>query len=380
MTDNEKITRRDFFRHSSLLCAAPAFYPLMNVFGPVGAVPPENKPFLVEARFYDKLPNKRIQCRLCPRECAIDDLERGYCGVRENRDGIYYTLVHSQPCTYHVDPIEKKPLFHFLPGTTAFSLATVGCNVECKFCQNWDISQTRPEQIQNLFLPPDKIASLARESRSISIAYTYSEPVIFYEYMFDIAAAGRKQGLKSVMISNGYIKADPMKQLCEHLDAVKIDLKAITEKFYKQMVNGELKPVLDTLVLLKRQNMWTEIVYLVIPTLNDTDEEFKQLARWIKTNLGTDIPLHFTRFYPQYKLRNLPPTPTSTLDKAKAIADAEGLHFVYVGNVPGHPGESTYCPKCKKTVVQRWGYSILDMKIKHGNCEYCGNKISGVWQ
>jgi pyruvate formate lyase activating enzyme len=362
------------------LCAAPALYPLTSLSNRVKALSPGDKPYLVEAQFYDKLPNKRIQCRLCPRECAIDDLERGYCGVRENRDGTYYTLVHSQPCTYHVDPIEKKPLFHFLPGTEAFSLATVGCNVECKFCQNWQISQTRPEQIQNMFLPPDQIVSMAIQSRAPSIAYTYSEPVIFYEYMSDISAACKEKGLKSVMISNGYIKLDPMKKLCKYLTAVKIDLKAITEKFYKETVNGELKPVLDTLVLLKKQNIWTEIVYLVIPTLNDTDEEFKQLSRWVKTNLGTDVPVHFTRFHPEYKLRNLPPTPSSTLDRAKEIADAEDLHYVYVGNVPGHAGENTHCPKCKKIIVRRLGYYVQHVKIKGNSCEYCGNKIPGVWQ
>jgi len=267
--------------------------------------------FLVEARYYDKLPHRKIKCRLCPRECEIDDLERGFCGVRENRGGTYYTLVHSRPCSWHVDPIEKKPLFHFLPGTNAFSIATVGCNIECKFCQNWQTSQIRPEQSLDYIMPPEVVAEAAKKSGSRTIAYTYTEPVIFYEYMDDCAVAGRKRGIKSVMISNGYIMPEPMRALCKQLDAVKIDLKAFTEKFYKMQM-GRLKPVLDTLELLRDVGIWYEIVYLVIPTLNDDPGELKAMCRWIHDQLGPDVPVHFSRFYPQYKLRNLPPTPIRT--------------------------------------------------------------------
>jgi len=309
--------------------------------------------FVAEAKFYEKLPYKKIKCKLCPRECVIDDRERGYCGVRENRGGTYYTLVHSRVVSAHVDPIEKKPLFHFLPGAPAFSIATAGCNVNCKMCQNWEISQVRPEQVRSSYVPPPRLAALASQNQCPVIAYTYSEPVIFYEYMVDSADAGHAAGVKSVVITGGYIQQEPLQQLCRRVDAIKVDLKGFSEKFYKEVVNGELKPVLDALVTMRKLGMWTEIVYLVVPTLNDTDEQFKGVARWVRSDLGLDVPVHFTRFHPEYLLKNLPPTPLETLERAKAIADAEGLHYVYVGNVPGHPGESTYCPKCRRIVVER---------------------------
>ncbi|MFC2089118.1 AmmeMemoRadiSam system radical SAM enzyme, partial [Calditrichota bacterium] len=308
--------------------------------------PEDIQKFITEARFYEKLPYKKIHCKLCPKECVIDDRERGYCGVRENREGIYYSLVYSRPCTYHADPIEKKPLFHFHPGTLAFSIATAGCNLNCKFCQNWQISQSRPEQIRSIYMPPQKTVSLAQNYDCISIAYTYSEPTIFFEYMVDTAKAGRQQNVKSVVVTAGYIAQEPLVELCKSVDAIKVDLKSFTEKYYKEVVNGELKPVLDSLVTMRKMNVWTEIVYLVVPTLNDSDKEFKELCKWINTDLGKDVPIHFTRFHPQYLMKNLPATPVRTLERAKEIADAEGLHYVYIGNVPGHSAESTYCPSC----------------------------------
>jgi pyruvate formate lyase activating enzyme len=335
--------------------------------------------YTVEAKFYEKLPYKKIKCKLCPRECVIDDRERGYCGVRENRGGTYYSLVHSRICSLHADPIEKKPLFHFAPGSLAFSVATAGCNVNCKMCQNWEISQVRPEQVRNVYLPPDKLAEAAREGRCFSIAYTYNEPVVFCEYVLDAAEAGHAAGVKSVVISGGYIQEEPLKQLCRRVDAVKIDLKAFSEKFYKEVVNGELKPVLETIVTLRKLSKWNEIVYLVIPTLNDSDEEFKGLARWVKAELGPDVPLHFSQFHPEYLLKNLPPTPVATLERAKAIADAEGLHFVYLGNIPGHPAESTYCPKCRRAVVERTGLTVKAVHLNHGRCKYCQEAIPGMW-
>jgi pyruvate formate lyase activating enzyme len=343
-------------------------------------LPEDDRRFVVEAKFYEKLPYKKIKCMLCPRECVIDDRERGYCGVRENRGGIYYTLVHSRVCAAHIDPIEKKPFFHFAPGTLAFSIATAGCNVNCKMCQNWEISQVRPEQVRSEYVPPRDVATLAKRSGCASIAYTYSEPVVFYEYLMDAAAAGHALGVKSVVVTGGYIQQDPLKELCRGVDAIKVDLKAFSQKYYKEVVNGELKPVLDALVTLRQQGMWTEIVYLVVPTLNDSDAEFTALARWIRSNLGLDVPLHFSRFYPQYLLKNLPPTPLETLERAKAIADSEGLHYVYVGNVPGHPGENTYCPKCRRVVVERLGYTIKGMHIRNGKCRFCQQVIPGVWQ
>jgi pyruvate formate lyase activating enzyme len=336
--------------------------------------------FTIEARFYEKLPYKKIKCKLCPRECVIDDRERGYCGVRENRGGRYHSLVYGRVCAAHVDPIEKKPLFHFLPGTNAFSIATAGCNVNCKMCQNWDISQARPEQVSAAFLAPNGVASAARQYQCPSIAYTYSEPVVFCEYVLDSAEAGRAAGVKSVVISGGYIQEEPLKQLCRRVDAIKIDLKGFSERFYKEVVNGELKPVLNALVMIRKQGVWNEIVYLVVPTLNDSDEEFRGAARWVKAELGPDVPLHFSRFHPEYLLKDLPPTPLATLERAKAISDAEGLHYVYIGNVPGHPAESTRCPKCRRVVVERAGLMVKALSLDGGKCRFCHQAIPGVWE
>jgi pyruvate formate lyase activating enzyme len=339
----------------------------------------EDVHFVVEAKFYQKLPNRKIKCKLCPRECAVGDKERGYCGVRENRGGTYYTLVHSRVCAAHVDPIEKKPLFHYLPGSTAFSVATAGCNVNCKFCQNWDISQSRPEEVPAQYAPPQRVAELARQFDCPTIAYTYSEPVVFAEYLMDAADAGHAAGIRSIVVSNGFMQQDALKEAYGKMDAVKIDLKSFSESYYNKVVTGQLKPVLDTLVTLRKMGKWTEIVYLVLPTLNDSDQEFRGLAQWIKTNLGPDVPLHFTQYHPEYLLKNLPITPVPTLERAKAIADAEGLHFVYIGNVPGHPAQNTYCPKCRKMLVERIGFTASEILIRKNSCPFCQQPIPGVW-
>lgn len=339
-----------------------------------------NQGFPVKAAMhYKKLEDLRVECELCPRKCTIADMERGYCGVRENRGGTYYTLVHSRVCALNVDPIEKKPLFHYLPGTKAYSLATAGCNVECKFCQNWQISQYRPEQIESIKLTPEDVVKDAGMNGSKTIAFTYSEPVVFYEYMYDTARLGNEHGLKSVMISNGYIQKKPLTELCRHLSAVKIDLKGFTEKFYQETCTGELEPVLNTLVTLKKIGIWFEIVMLMIPTLNDGEKEIREMCVWIKENLGTDVPVHFTRFHPTYKIKNLPPTPVKTLEMARKVALDTGLHFPYVGNVPGHAGENTYCPHCQHIVIRRAGFSILENQIKDNKCRGCNGPIPGVW-
>ena len=371
------ITRREALKRSALLCSGL----LLGADRSLGRQQTRAyDDFKVEARYYEKLPHKVVKCTLCPRECEVDDMERGFCGVRENIDGTYYSYVHSKPCTIHVDPIEKKPLFHFLPGTTALSLATVGCNMDCKFCQNWQISQIRPEQSRYYFVPPAKMVDTAKENNSVNIAHTYSEPVIFYEYMYDIGVEAKKRKVNNIMISNGYIHPEPMRELCRYLDAVKIDLKAFTEEYYRDVCVGELAPVLKTLEILKEEGIWFEIVYLVVPTLNDSKEEIRKMSRWIMEKLGPDVPLHFSRFYPQYKLKNLPPTPVKTLDIARDTAMSEGICYVYVGNVSAHKGEHTYCPKCGKVVIERQGYIIKSMHINNNKCTFCGTKIAGVWQ
>jgi pyruvate formate lyase activating enzyme len=342
------------------------------------AVDPDELPAR-EASWYRKLADKRVECQLCPRACQVADVERGGCGVRENRGGTYYTLVHGLPCTIHVDPIEKKPFFHVRPGEQALSYATAGCNVECKFCQNWEISQYRPEQVKGFWLPPGDLAAAARHAGVPFLSATYSEPVVFWEYVRDAAVEARRFGIRSTVVSNGFIQEQPLKDVLPYLAAVKVDLKAFREAFYRDVVRGELKPVLKALEVIRASGAWLEIVVLLIPTLNDSEEEARDLARWVKATLGADVPVHFTRFHPTYRLTNLPPTPVATLERAWQAAKAEGLQFAYLGNVPGHPGESTRCPGCGALLIERVGFEVVKNALTKGACPTCKRAIPGVW-
>jgi len=371
-----EFTRRNFCRCISQGFCSVALYDLFSP-PPAGA---EEKPFLKEVRYYKKLPELKIQCQICPKECEIADLERGYCGNKENRKGTYYSLVYGQSCAAHVDPIEKKPLFHYLPSTVAFSIAAAGCNFECKFCQNWRIAQYRPEQVDSFSLPPRELVSLANQKGCPTIAFTYTEPVVYYEYMYDTAQYARSMGIGSVMISNGYIKEEPLIQLCKQLNGVKVDLKAFSEKFYKEYCSGELKPVLETLQRLQKIGIWYELVVLIIPTLNDSDLEIRAMCEWIKSELGVNVPIHFSRFHPMYKIKNLPSTPVKTLETAHAIARDVGLHYVYLGNVTGHKAESTFCPGCGKVLIERVGYHVVRNALQGGACPSCKRIIPGVWE
>jgi pyruvate formate lyase activating enzyme len=334
---------------------------------------------LKEASFYQTLEDKAVQCLLCPRRCIIPDKKRGFCGVRENRAGILYSLVYAKPCTINIDPIEKKPLFHFLPSTAAFSIATVGCNLKCKFCQNWQISQARPEETGYVYLEPADLVKKAKASGAPTIAYTYTEPTVFYEYMLDIARIAKKEGIRNVMHSAGHINEEPLRQLCKYLDAANIDLKGFSEKYYNEMSLGHLDSVLQTLKILKQEGVWVEITNLVLPGYNDDEGTIRKMCLWIKENLGEGVPLHFSRFWPMYKLTALSPTPLETLEKARKIALGCGLKYVYIGNVPGNDAENTYCPKCNKAVIKRSGYTILEVNLENGRCKFCGEEISGVW-
>ncbi len=383
-----EISRRKFLgdiaeKGTSLALISPVMG-LIQPFGQAeasaGIVDHEHIFVAQEAMHYVKLGRRAVRCELCPWGCTVGEGQKGLCRVRKNVDGTYYTLVYANPCAVHVDPIEKKPFFHFLPGTSAFSVATAGCNIECKFCQNWDISQVGPEQLRNVYLPPERAAQLAQQGGAGSIAYTYSEPVIFYEYVLDTSRAAKKLGLRNVVVSNGFINPKPMEQWCKYLDAVKIDLKAYSESYYQKICSARLQPVLDTLKLLKQLGMWFEIVYLVIPAENDSDNEFKGVCNWIGENLGPDVPLHFSRFSPAYKMKNYPPTPVKTLERARKIARDTGLNYVYIGNLAGTEAENTYCPKCGKVVVRRKGYYVLEVNLKEGKCKFCGYEIPGIWR
>jgi len=346
---------------------------------PVGAALDGDELPATEASWYKKLAEKRVECQLCPRGCQVADLERGGCGARENRGGTYYTLVNGLACTVHRDPIEKKPLFHVLPGSQALSFATAGCNVECRFCQNWEISQFRPEQVRSYYLPAEELAAAAERAGAPLIAATYSEPVIFWEYVRDTALAARRRHVRMTVVSNGYIQEQPLRDVLPYLAAVKIDLKAFSEAFYRDVVRGELKPVLKALEVIRGSGTWLELVVLLIPTLNDSEAEIEKMVRWVAATLGPDVPVHFTRFHPTYRLTNLPPTPLPTLERAVAAARAAGLHYVYLGNVPGHPDESTRCHACGELLIRRVGFTVRENRLVAGRCPACRTEIPGVW-
>lgn len=383
----QRCPRRQFLKMSAA-CAGGAFLALSGLRAGGSLLPDVQaadsstsaNPLLKEVMYYQKLPDGSVKCEICPKYCLVREGSRGYCGNKENQAGYYYNLAYSWVCARNLDPIEKKPLFHYRPGETAMSLATAGCNFECKYCQNWQISQAKPEALKNKMLLPDQVIRLTRNEGSSIVALTYSEPVVFYEYMYDIARVGRKQGIESVMVSNGFINEKPLIELCRYLRAVKIDLKSFSDRFYREYCNGRLQPVLDTLVTLKKTGIWFEIVVLVIPTLNDSPEELKELCTWVKETLGPDVPLHFSRFHPQYKLTTLPPTPVKTIQTAWEIGRSAGLNYVYTGNVTPHPGESTYCPKCHKVLIKRIGYLIKENNLIKGQCKYCQQAIAGVWE
>ena len=378
------MTRRHFLSHCrrcAVLCASTAAVP-WTVFTPPARGADLKKGFIkkVLSPYFTPLKNGIIRCDLCPHRCEVDPGERGLCEVRENISGKYYSLVYANPCAVHVDPIEKKPFFHVLPTTQSFSIATAGCNLDCKFCQNWEISQARPEETFNYELDPDQVVQLARRYQCRSIASTYVEPTIFFEYMLAIGRLAKKEPLLKVMHSNGFINAKPLDELCDYLDAACIDLKGFTQQFYRDMAGGSLQPVLDTLKHLKARAVHTEIVNLIVPGKNDAMAGVQAMCRWIQNELGPDTPLHFSRFYPRYKLKGISPTPVATLEKARQVAIEAGLHYVYIGNVASHPGENTYCPNCRKLLIKRVGYSVGFMGLNNGNCQFCGRPIAGIWK
>jgi len=321
---------------------------------------------------------KSIQCELGPTECVLEEYQIGGCRTRINKDGTLYSLVYGKPCSVAIDPIEKKPFFHFLPGTTAFSIATAGCVLGCKFCQNWQISQANPEEVDHQDLAPGDVVRQALFYQCRTITYTYTEPTVFYEYMYDIAQIARQYGVRNTMHSCGYINEKPLRALAKNLDAADVDLKAFTEDFYSRICGGRLKPVLDSLVVLKEEGVWLEITNLVIPTLNDDMSRIREMCAWIAKELGPDVPLHLSRFFPYYKLKNLPPTPLATLTLARKTAMDAGLKYVYIGNIRSE-AENTYCPKCKKVLLERIGYMVQQNNIADSRCRFCSTKIAGVW-
>jgi pyruvate formate lyase activating enzyme len=347
------LRRRDFVKIAFL---APLALKLGagNVLG--GESPP-----LHEALYYRKIDEKRrlLGCLLCPRACTIAEGHTGFCRARKNIGGALYSLGYSQPCAIHIDPVEKKPFFNVLPRTLSLSIASAGCNLRCKFCQNWQISQISPLEATNRYMPPEKLVDEAQLRGCKSLAFTYTEPTNFYEYMYDAAKIARTRGILNVQHSNGYINPGPLIELCKYLDAANIDLKGFSSSFYRTMCEAELEPVLETIKTMKKSGVWVEITNLVITGHNDDPQMITRMCEWIRQNVGADVPVHFSRFFPMYKLTGVQPTPLAALERARECGLKAGLKFVHIGNVPGNPAENTYCPGCKKILIKRTGYNIL---------------------
>jgi len=333
-----------------------------------------------EALFYQPEKDNKVACRLCNQLCHIKDGRRGFCGVRENRGGKLYTLVYGKVVAEHIDPIEKKPLFNFLPGSRSYSISTVGCNFRCQHCQNYEISQYPRHQTDIPGRPrtPTAIVEAAAQAGCRSISYTYVEPTIFYEFAYDCAVLAQERGLKNVFVSNGYMTAAVSRHLAPVLAGINIDIKSFTDKFYKQVCKARLAPVLDNVRLLRELGVWVEITTLLIPGLNDSNEELTEIARFIKA-VDPAMPWHVTAFHPTYKMTDRPPTPAASLRRAREIGRAAGLRFVYEGNIPGAGGENTYCPACGAELIKRHGFSLLDSKLAAGRCPACGEKVDGIW-
>ena len=333
----------------------------------------------VPSPWFSDLGQGNIRCTLCPRQCTLADGERSFCRVRENRGGTGYTLAHGNPALLQEDPIERKPFFHVLPSSRALSISTAGCNLECKFCEVWDMALEHPENVYAHDMPPEKVIELAERSGVGSVSYAFGEPVIFFEYMAEVAALAREADLLNLLHTAAYIRPEPLEALLGTIDAVNVDLKGFEEAFYRDVTGGELGPVLDALVMLKDAGVHIEITNLLIPSLNDDMEQVRNMCEWIAGKLGPGVPLHFTRFYPLYKLSELPRTPVSTLEQARSIALETGLHFVYIARVTGHEGEDTFCPGCGEKIIDRMGFVIAEIRMEKGRCAHCGTGIPGLW-
>lgn len=338
--------------------------------------------FTVSTQYWHTIDSQRIQCDLCPRYCKLSEGQRGLCFIRANQDNAIVLTSYGRSSGFCIDPIEKKPLNHFLPGTPVFSFGTAGCNLACKFCQNWDISKSREVDTLADQASPEQIAATAQKHGCRSIAFTYNDPVIFHEYAIDVAKACHQRDVKTVAVSAGYVCAEPRAEFYQHIDAANIDLKAFTDDFYLHLTGSHLQPVLDTLIYLKHEtDVWVELTTLLIPGKNDSSEELNAMAQWVVEHLGPDVPMHFSAFHPDYKMRDIPATPIETLERARSIALKNGVHHAYTGNVHDKSGESTYCHQCGEMLIGRDWYVLSDWNLTaSGQCQYCGTACSGVFE
>lgn len=331
------------------------------------------------ARWIDRISNNKIQCNLCPFRCRLNKGETARCRVRKNIEGSGYTLSYANPAIVEENPVERSPFFHVLPGSRVLSVSTTGCNLECKFCEVWDIALAAPDEVHTYEMSVDTILRHAKSAGLESVNFSFGEPVVFYEYMYDIAVKSKSAGFKNLIHSALFIEPEPLKTLCKYIDAVNVDLKAFCDDFYQEICNGRLKPVLDALKILKENGVWIEITNIIIPSMNDDISQIKQMCEWIKDNIGDSTPLHFARFYPLYRLSNLPPTPVSTLDEVRNTALEVGLKHVYLSRVTGHEAENSYCSNCKKKLISRMGFIVDENLLVKASCPNCGTKFPGVF-
>jgi pyruvate formate lyase activating enzyme len=336
----------------------------------------------MKAYLWESLEDSKVKCNLCSHRCVIKDGRRGICGVWENSGGILETLVYGNLVARHIDPIEKKPLFHFLPGTLSYSIATVGCNFRCRFCQNADIAQMPADQggtIMGSISTPREVVAAAEQGGCRSISYTYTEPTVFFEFAYETARLARERALRNVFVTNGYMTAEALEMISPYLDAANVDLKAFTDKYYKELCSARLKHVQESLKRMRALGIFVEVTTLIVPGLNDDPAELEDLAAFIVEELGPQTPWHISRFHPTYKLTDRPATPVATLTAARQIGLEAGLRYVYTGNVPGDAGESTFCHGCGERVIERWGFRVGKLDIEKGRCTHCGVEIDGVW-
>jgi len=371
-----KINKREFLKQGFVATSAITCSPILNFAGESGE---KLWKWSKEGLYWSPTP-RGTKCLICPNECVIKEGETGTCHNRINHEGKIYSIAYGNPCAVNIDPIEKKPLNHFLPGSEAFSIGTAGCNLACMNCQNWTISQTSPKDTRNYDLMPDKLIAQTIASNCQSIAYTYSEPISFYEYTLDSAKLARQQGIKNVLVTAGYINEEPLRNFLKYIDAARVDLKSFSNDIYLKLSAGTLQPVLNTLKIVAELGVWLEIVNLVVPGWTDDLDMIKRMCNWLAINGLANYPLHFDRFHPEYKLTQLSATPIGVLSKAREIAIAEGIKYVYVGNVPGLEAQNTYCPKCHELIIERRGFTVLQKNLVKGGCKKCGEKIPGVWE
>lgn len=379
-----KLSRRSFIKYCSL--AAAGMCVGGSLFEPAQAAKKTSSTIsLKEADYYKSLPNGDVQCELCP--CSpsmkipgrLSDGQTCVCHVRVNKNGKLYVTNYGKAAILRAEALEKNPLYHFLPGTIAMAVSSPGCSLACKGCQNWQISQFDTKDVETVNASPSKVVSMASEDKCKAIAYTYTEPMMFYEYLYDIAALAKEKGIKNAVVSGGYVNPAPVKELCKVVDAFSISVKAFSDKEYFDYAHGKLSTIKKAMETVKNSNRWLEIVVLVIPSVSDDLTKMRGFIKWVKSNLGSEVPIHFDRFWPSYKLNNVAQTPQKTLERAREIAVSEGIKYAYVGNLPGHWGANTYCPKCKQVLIRRVAFKVIENNLKSGKCGKCGTKVPGIF-